>query len=194
MIAFAVNIYRDEALALRLARQIRRHYPEAHLVFVHDRDRLKLRRTGEWTARYLRLALSTDAETIIKIDPDACLWRRFVVPDAAWFGVPTLSGVFLRGGAVGFSRATAETLLASGQLLAESKHIYSRYGAFRWPHELEDDTLISCQDRIVGDVMQSLGIGWSRWEDVHDLGNAMTVAERGNHAISHPHPTIALDD
>ncbi len=205
-IAFVVNVYQhDQALALRLTEQIRSFYPAAPLLIVGDgvtigRElaqqgtpvemlRVKHLPSGLWTARYLALALGqTNADVIIKMDPDTCLWRELEIPDADWFGTPSRDGQFLRGGAVGMKRGVIQSVLQSRLLLKPSTHAYSRFQSFRWPHEKEDPIPISCQDRVVGDVMQTLGIAPSLWPGANILGNPRREAIQGEHALSHPHP------
>lgn len=204
--AFVLHVYHDQALAERLVKQIRIFYPEAPLLIIGDgvevsRElgqqgtvfnglRLKHKPSGAWTARYLRKGLDeTNADVIVKIDPDTCLWRQFTLPDADWFGTPSNSRKFLRGGAVGISRAAAERVLHSGLLMGPSPHCYARFDTFKWPHEECDLAPLSCQDQIMGDVMQALGIGWTNWPDVYILGNPKREAPRGRYALSHPHPT-----
>lgn len=187
-----VNVFADRPLAARLLWQIRRHIPRARICLIHDSDRLKLRPTGEWSQRYLHAALATPgAETILKLDPDACIWRQPAsFPQADWFGTISPSGTFIRGGACGFSRRAATRLVASGLLLRPSRHQYARYSIFKWPHEAEDKRPISCQDRIVGDAMRALGFAPTPWPEVHVLGNAMRSPAPGHFAITHPHPRI----
>lgn len=188
MIAFAVNVYRDEHLADRLIRQLADHYRDASHIIIPDSPRLKDKPTGQWTQRYLEWALATGADVIIKLDPDTCVWRRAVLPDADWFGTISTDGTFVRGGACGFRRETAKRLVESRLLLEEAPFSYARYGEYRWPHEEWSDELISCQDRIVGRAMAKLQIPPAPWPDVLILGNGNIIPEPENFAMTHPHP------
>lgn len=145
---------------------------------------------GEWTQRFLMLARATNSDVIIKLDPDTCLWRKFSLPDAEWFGTLSTNGTWVRGGACGFRRDTADRMIESGLLLSTVAS-YCRYGLYRWPWELEDRTPISNQDRIVGQVMSELGIPATDWPDVNILGNEMRIPERGAFAITHPYFGVA---
>lgn len=202
---FVVNYYHDTELALRLAQGLRYFYPETPILFIGDGVpsdpkldkyvltyegvRLKHIPCGAWTERYLMAALAfSKSEYIIKLDPDTCIWRPFVVPKADWFGTVSNDRQFIRGGACGFSRRAAEWLVRSGLLHRPSEHVYDRYGRFRWPHEEPSNELLSCQDRIVGDAMRQLGIPPFAWSEVNILGNDMQVPEPDSFALTHPHP------
>lgn len=189
MIAFVINVHRDEHLAVRLIDQITTHYPEASLTVIPDEPRLKTTLTGEWTQRYLERGLATNADVVVKIDPDTCIWRRAEIPGTDWFGTIN-DKAFVRGGACGFSRSAAERLVASGLLLEKAPFYYARYSKFRWPHEEESDEIISCQDRIVGRAMSELKIPPSDWPGVFILGNGSGIPEPASFAITHPHPQI----
>lgn len=191
-IVFVVNCWhRDEHLARRLGAQLDQHYSDASSIVLPDVPRLKDKLTGEWTLRYLEWSLSSGADVIIKLDPDACVWRRATIPEADWFGTMSVDGTFVRGGACGFSREAAGKLIASQILLEETPFSYPRYDDYRWPHEERDSTPLSCQDRIVGAAMARLGILPSPWRDVLILGNENRVPDESEircHAITHPHP------
>lgn len=188
-LVFVVNCWhRDEHLVARLCAQLDKHFPDASHMIIPDVPRLKDKLTGEWTHRYLEWALSCGADVIIKLDPDACVWRRPKIPEADWFGTISPSGRFARGGACGFSRTAAEKLVESKFLLQPSPHTYRRYVEYRWPHEEPDDTPISCQDRIVGDGMSIVGIRPTLWTEILILGNENREPEAGSYAITHPHP------
>jgi len=188
-LVFVVNCWqRDEHLVERLGWKINRYYPEASRIVLPDVPRLKDQMTGEWTQRYLEYALATGADVIIKLDPDACVWRRAEIPIDDWFGTISLDGNFIRGGACGFSREAAGKLVASQILFEPTPFSYLRYDEYRWPHEERDSTPLSCQDRIVGAAMARLGIHPRPWADVLILGNDNRVPEAENFAITHPHP------
>lgn len=168
--------------------QLDQHCPDASLIMLPDVPRLKDKLTGEWSQRYLEWALATGAESIVKLDPDSCVWRRMTIPQADWFGTLSKSGTFIRGGGCGFSRPAAQRLVESGLLLNPSPHSYPRYSEFRWPHEENDATPLSCQDPIVGDAMAILGIQPTPWAEVLILGNENREPSVNGHAITHPHP------
>lgn len=187
---FVVNYWHADApLAKRLGKQIEMHYPGADQMYLRDVPRLKHILTGEWTQRYLEYALATGADVILKLDPDTCMWRRPEIPQADWFGTLSNDG-FVRGGACGFSRFAAESLVSSGKLMRPTQHSYPRYGHCKWPHEDYDSAQLSCQDRTVSEIMGNLGIPATPWPDVLILGNDRVIPDRGDYSLTHPHPLI----
>lgn len=187
---FVVNVWKDERLAQRLLSQLSVIYPGVDVIVIPDEPRLKTRLSGEWTQRYLLRALEHElSDVIVKLDPDTCVWRQAPIPDADWFGTISNDGRFARGGACGFRRATAQRIVDSGLLLNDYRHLYDRYGKFRWPHEEPDTGLISAQDRIVAEVAETLDIKPTPWKYVFILGNDNRVPDVAGWAITHPHPT-----
>lgn len=218
-----INVYHDEHLAERLLRQLRLlqdpRRPNVLLIFdglhneqdinlwgttpagnraslvdvVHYGERLKLRPTGEWTQRYLKLALEEFPETdlIVKMDPDTCVNSWVTWPfHLDYAGTLSRSKLFVRGGACSFSWNAATRLVESGLLLGSSPHLYRRYSDFRWPHEEANDERVSCQDQIVGDAMRALGYQPEVWPGINILGNDLKSPAYGSGAITHPHPTL----
>lgn len=181
-IVFVVNVFHDQTLALHLTLQIRHFYPEALLLVLGDGvkvdralgqqasawfelPRLKLHPSGVWTDRYLQIALrESNADVILKFDPDTHLDGRFNIPCADWFGFPKEHFIF--GFATGFSRGVAQDLVASRLLRQPSKRVYLRSDERLYPGE---QTLIPSQDLIVGDAMQALGVPWTRWEEANNF-------------------------
>lgn len=207
MIAFVINVYNDQHLALRLVKQIRKHFDQGAIVVsdgapidpeLNDLalcrrfERVKDRTTGYWTQRYLQLALQTSAKTIIKLDPDTCVWRRFTPPDADWFGTLGDSGDYVRGGAMGLSRETAQKVVRSGLLHDRFPYVYYRYKKHRWPHEKESELPLSNQDHILRRVMGKLGIKPTPWPEVLIYGNCGRVPTPAGEAVTHPHPTLEV--
>ncbi len=198
-------MYDDQHLALRLVKQIRKHFEQGAVVIsdgapvipelddlalCHHFDRVKDQTTGYWTQRYLEIALQTSARTIIKLDPDACVWRRFTPPDADWFGTMGDSGDYVRGGACGFSRTAAEMVVRSGLLHSRFPYVYYRYGKHRWPHERESKDPLSNQDHIMRRVMRKLGIAPTPWPEALVYGNCGRIPVVNDEAVTHPHPTM----
>lgn len=198
-------MYNDQHLALRLVKQIRKHFEQGAIVIAdgvpvqpelndlalcRSFERVKDRTTGYWTQRYLEMGLQTSASTIIKLDPDTCIWKRFTPPDAEWFGTLGDSGDYVRGGAVGFSRAAAERVVASGLLHGRFPYVYRRWSKYRWPHEQESDEVVSNQDHIMRRVMGKLGIKPTSWPEVLIYGNSGQIPVPNGEAVTHPHPTL----
>ncbi len=205
MIAFVINVYDDQHLAIRLANQILHHYQQKPIVIgdgvdiapelsaisqSYSFERVKQLKSGLWTHRYLEIALSTPATHIIKLDPDSCLWRPFTLSDADWFGSLSSQGEFVRGGGFGLRRNVAEKIVDSQFLKHSFPFIYYRYSVHKWPHETFSDKPISNQDNITKLVMRKLGIKPTIWPEVLVHGNDGKIPEPGNYAITHPHPTL----
>ncbi len=205
MIAFVINVWNDQHLALRLVKQIREHFDQPALIIgdgvtiipelneitlARSFNRVKDQRTGYWTQRYLQIALQTSADVIIKLDPDAQIWRKFTPPQADWFGTLSNTKAFVRGGCCGFSRAAAEKVCRSGLLYKTYPYIYQRYGKYKWPHEEFSEEPLSSQDNIMRRVMAILDIQPTEWPEVLILGNDGIVPERGDYAATHPHPLL----
>lgn len=149
MIAFILNINDDQQPALQLVKQVRRFFDQTVIVLgngvpiiqelntiakTHSFDACDNRHDGFWSHRYLTLALQTSASTIIRMDPDFCIKRKFVPPKADWFGSASIEG---------FSRSAAERMIRSGLLLGRST--------------------TSCQKQIMKRVMGKLEVQLLQW-------------------------------
>ncbi len=136
-------------------------YPESRLVVCCDkRDRIKLPQfRGRWTERWMKAALATPCDRIMKVDPDTrCLGRIAEWPEADMFGMVSprhtywdLEGVPY-GCALGFSRDAVQRIVDSGLLLGP-QYQGKPYIALR-----NDKEWISLQDPIVWDVARKLGL------------------------------------
>ena len=150
-ICWFVQTYRDLARLRRTLASLRKHYHESHVLVVSDGDpdvrieqacsrysaALTLRprlfgveRGGEPVQQMLEAFLQTDADALIKIDPDTHVRRRFsVMPsrhDASLYGTVQSSGpdsnriVSLQGGCIIIPRQAA-ILLARSKLLQSER-------------------------------------------------------------------------
>lgn len=126
MIAFILNVNDDQQSALQLVKQVRRFFDQTVIVIgdgvtiikelsditkAHSFDSCSDRCDGFLSYRYLTIALQTSASTIIRMDSDFCIKRKFVPPKADWFGTTNIEG---------FSRSVAERMIKSGLLLGRS--------------------------------------------------------------------------
>lgn len=221
-LCFVFGIYTEWHLARRLAAQIRTFYKGAPIIALADGtndpdfamscdslginflcgDRLKLPQFGgEWSQRLFLEFLKTDSSTLIKLDPDTCLWRQFsYIPNADWFGSlgSSYKYPYPRGGCVGFRRAAVEKIVASELLLAEvykcESFSYDRYGYWRWLHENHLGEAIALQDWILADVGQKLGLRVADWDEVNIQFRQIPDNPDLKWAATHPHPTINNDD
>lgn len=170
-LTFAITSYEDSDLAVKSIAALRKLYPTATIVFLSDLppNRLKLPQfCGAWTERWMKAALGTDAEIIVKIDPDT---RAFVAatefPGADIFGQIAKNGIYysvkgvIHGAAIGFQRSAVEKIVQSG-LLLDKKYTVQPYVTNRDLRET-----ISLQDPIVHDVAVRLGLTMAAWDGLH---------------------------
>ena len=149
MTLFVMHVHSDDDSCVeRNVAQLRLLYPTDKLVLIYDGvsarghdcteiagDRLKVAgELGRWTERYLKLFLDTDCSYLIKVDPDTNILRP-----ARNFPDPASSTIFCRmgidrvphGGALGFTRPMAETLISSGWLTDEVLLRYHKHHAYQ---------------------------------------------------------------
>ena len=138
----------DDSYVERNIAQLRLLYPTDKLVLIYDGvpprghdcteiagDRLKVAgELGRWTERYLKIFLDTECSHLIKVDPDTNILRPAAnLPD------PTKPTIFCRmgldrvphGGALGFNRPMAETLMSSGWLTNGALLRYHHHHAYQ---------------------------------------------------------------
>lgn len=174
-LAFAITTYKDQALAEVVVGNLKKFYPLASvLVFDDAKERLKLPQfAGRWTERYLKAFLETDADVLVKIDPDVVVVRkarRF--PTVEIFGQKA-TGHQVLGGVIGYSRAGARKIVDSGLLLDPkytdvTQFSYARFsGKHLLDGEEEDLTPVSLQDAIMADVIQNLGLEVGNWLEAY---------------------------
>jgi len=206
-IAFVLNVYRDQALAVRLANQVLELFGQKAIVIgdgvpidpglakvSHSwaAPRLKHQFSLAWTKRYLQVGFESGADHVIKLDPDSFIHRRFTPPDADWYGTLGLSNDYVRGGACGFRRNIIPKVLNYTNLDGFAPYSYRRWSKHRWPHEEYSDEVISNQDHNLKLAMLDLGIVPTTWPDVLIYGNENVVpsGDLSRFAITHPHPTL----
>lgn len=215
-LTFSFGIYQEWHLATRLIHQIKKHHPEATAIAIGDGThnphfasvcqqlgaiyksdrRLKLPQYGGlWSLRLFELFLdTTDADILIKLDPDAQLWRKFAFyPDSDWFGTisPVYRHPFARGGCVGFKRHAVERIVRSEILLnpifTKPRYSYDRYGKHKHSHECQQIELISLQDWILADVSYYLGLSLENWSEVNIQFRGTPQNRDLRYAATHPH-------
>lgn len=89
MTCFALNFYDEpEDLVQKCAASVKEFFPDSCLVFCDDRiERLKTKDfSGHWTERWMRKALETTANVIVKIDPDTRCFGCAPFPASDMFG------------------------------------------------------------------------------------------------------------
>lgn len=215
-LAFGFGIYQEWHLATRLVHQLKKHHPTASAIAIADgtdnsrfrslcqkvdvtyiKDRrLKLPQYGgSWTLRLFEAFLTlSDADILIKLDPDTMLWRGFsFYPDSDWFGTisPAYRHPFARGGCVGFKRHAVERIVNSEILLnpvfTKPRYSYDRYGKHKHSHECHSTERLSLQDWILADVGYYLDLSLEPWSEV-DI-QFRDTPDNGDlrYAATHPH-------
>lgn len=185
---------RDAALAQKSADAVRALYPDASVIVIEDNPRLKLAQFGgQWTERWMQAALATDANIIVKLDPDTRALRTVThFPMALVFGQmasvgtyhPNSEGMIL-GGAIGFKRFLVEKIVDSG-FLRDAKYTKEPYvreeRRFGDPKEM-----VAMQDPIVHDITQRFGLSEGVWDGL-DLMMSWDEARpfRQNATFAHP--------
>lgn len=83
-IAFVINIYQEPAETVSaLQASLTQFYPDVPIVIVPDgrHGRLKTpEHAGRWISRYLDWGMASNPDWLVKIDPDAVVKRRIIVP------------------------------------------------------------------------------------------------------------------
>jgi hypothetical protein len=194
--AFYLTVYDDHELAERLIKDLSIFYPESPILVCVDGNptyefsrfcdksgceymegqRLKLAEFGgEWLVRMLQFYLmATDAECLIKLDPDSKINRRFgFIPLADLFGQIQHNGVrsYVQGGAIGCRRAAAETIIKSGFLLDAQYQQYAysyrrKRSPYLQPGEAANDERLIAADVVLSDVAQRLQMVLAPWSEV----------------------------
>lgn len=205
---FLFHVCNDEPLAIRLIREIRSLYPSNPILAIADghtndqpfRDEVASQRVelvegewlkapetgGAWVERMLREFLTrSEAEVLIKLDPDSRLHRRFKsMPRGDWFGSINHSYFrpLVRGGCLGLSRRACELILASEIL---SDPIYQGL-TFRY---LSEGIWLAFTDGIIADACFKLGLTPSAWEEVL-ISNREEDLRGSSWAVTHPHKQV----
>jgi hypothetical protein len=219
---FYFNVYKDEIYSVRLAFQLAENFPSSNLYAIADGpchlpslyqakffnpkltliegERLKHKPSGgcEFTQRNLEEVVArSQAETIVKLDPDSYIWRSCEIPSDDWFGhvhsthIPFLGSRFdfIAGGAMGFSRGAIERMVESRFLLDKKydheKGFYNRYKQYKkFGDPVGETDLIRREDWVIGDVCRRLKIKATSWDGVYCVQDEEQV--EGGFSISHP--------
>jgi hypothetical protein len=192
-LAIALTTYNEpKHEVVLLVKQLKKLYPAATLLQFDDKaSRLKLPKFGgQWTLRFLTAFLATDCDVLVKIDPDTEARRAVTTfPDADLFGNCVVGQVL--GGAMGFSRAGAQKIVDSG-VLSDAKYkapafTYQRYmGKNLKPGEPYNSAAISCQDKIMADVITRLNLKTAQWDEVLVFAEWWAKPNSGDYAFVHP--------
>lgn len=200
MFGFIMNVYKDEQFATSLIRQLRSLYPRATIVIQTDGvdpeglqlycqrydafyivgERLKSGRKngGAWVHRWMQTLFNlSDAPWLIKIDPDAWMWRKLIgfPPDADVVGTPNLTPygmLFIRGGfqiwkSSAISQILQSDILFDPQYTQFGLYTYRRYKDFLLDGEEESLEVIALTDHILGHVCARLRLRQAMWSEVN---------------------------
>jgi hypothetical protein len=191
-ITFAITSYQDAALATKTAAALKALYPNATIVRASDLPphRLKLPQfSGQWTERWMKGALATPADIIVKIDPDTRAYNAVATfPTTDIFGQIAKNGVYynlkgvIHGAAIGFKRSAVEKIVESG-LLTSVKYTVKPYVTSR-----DSTETISLQDPIVHDIALQLGLTMGAWPglSIRTRWDDATTVDKSKVTFAHP--------
>ena len=137
-------------------------YPH-RILTVRGKERLKIKGNGGLLCHtILEIFLKfTDDLYLIKIDPDTGINHAPTVPTEFDVAANYSDEGYLLGGAIAFSRSAIQKIVESSLLLDK------KYKAPRWCYRWRDREWIPCEDAILYDVIQRLGLNLLDWEDVY---------------------------
>jgi hypothetical protein len=97
---------------------------------------------------------------LIKIDPDTGINHPPTFPAEFDVACNYIRGS-LRGGAIAFTRQAVQIIVTSRFLLNE------KYKLLRWCYRWRNTEWIPCEDAILYDVIQRLGLTLVHWDEVY---------------------------
>jgi hypothetical protein len=222
---FYFSIFQDEIYAVRLVWQLARYFPLSKVIAISDGpcdshsmyvasnfnpnliilqgERLKHAGKGmEFTQRNLSWVLGySQAEIIVKLDPDTYINRPCRFPNVDWFGDVKQTGFpflglnfeFIAGGCMGFRRHIIEMLIESEYLISEqlnkAEGFYDRYVQYKKFGDPNCTDLIHREDYAFGWCMKKLGVMPYQFDNCYCVQDE-EQRERKEVAIAHPVRTI----
>ncbi len=164
---------RDAALVNKSQAALESLYPEARVIVIADNPRIKLPGfQGQWTERWMKAALATDADIIVKIDPDTRAMRVATFPTEDVFGQMAPTGAYypnsngiISGGAIGFQQAAVQKIVDSG-FLRDTKYDVKPYATEERRFGTPRETIL-LQDFITHDVAERLNLTKGDWPGLH---------------------------
>jgi len=192
-ITFAITSYQEPAeLVAKSVAALKTLYPDASVVQLSDLapNRLKLPQfAGTWTLRWMQAALATNADVIVKIDPDTRAYKAVTTfPTADIFGQIAKNGVYynlkgvIHGAAIGFQRSAVQKIANSGLLLDK------KYTALPYVFSRDEKEAISLQDPIVHDVSIRLGLTTGSWEGLQIQTRWEQIKKVDTSKVTFAHP------
>lgn len=133
------------------------------ILTIRGKERLKVKgKGGALCHQVLNSFFFTNLQPyLIKIDPDTGINHAPTVPTEFDVASNYSSQGYLLGGAIAFSRSAIQAIVESSLLLDE------KYKSLRWCYRWRDREWIPCEDAILYDVIQRLGLNLVDWEDVY---------------------------
>jgi hypothetical protein len=204
---FVTHLYKDDQAFGQLIKSLRSFYPHSQILAIGDGvpvprisgidafegERLKHLAGTHWTQRWMQMAIDAGVDRVIKFDADARMWRPFqAFPMGDIAGTITYQNrqglPIVRGGCVYYPIETIQQILDSGFLEDEtykhSRYRYYRYRDFAFPWEERSETLIHCEDSVLGHVAKRLQLKLVDWDEVRIEWRDPIPA--GDYAVTHP--------
>lgn len=150
-----------------------------HNVWYIEHQRLFYQFTGnQWIKRmFCFFEASSHADYLIKIDPDCYILKRFeFLPYLDIAGTPfKLSDkiAFIHGGCALYSRRACQAILSTDLIDAEEyrTNMAFAYRRFLAPYKQRNEEAeierFFCEDRVIGDVANKLGLKMGQWDEVY---------------------------
>ncbi len=190
---FAITTYQEPAeLVAKSVAALKASYPDASIVQLSDLppNRLKLPQfAGAWTLRWMEASLKTNADVIVKVDPDTRAYKAVTeFPKTDIFGQVAKNGVYynlkgvIHGAAIGFQRSAVQKIVDSG-LLFDKKYTASPYLYTR-----DEKEAISLQDPIVHDVAIRLGLTMGSWDGLQIQTRWEQIEKVDTSKVTFAHP------
>jgi len=179
-----LGVYRDWAKAIHTVNRLLEHTNEQILIrsdgdydnklasqllqrnrvlVVRGKKRLKVVGSGGlYTHHWLSLFLQFSRDSyLIKIDPDTGVNHAPSLPSVSFDVACNYFDDALRGGAIAFTRRAVQKIFGL-QVLFDHK-----YKPLRWCYRWRKTQWIPCEDAILYDVIQRLGLKLVHWDDVY---------------------------
>jgi hypothetical protein len=185
-VTFAMTTFHEGVLVDKSVKALREFHPKSTIVVLHDEEtNLKVPELrGTWTANWMLTALATDADIIVKVDPDTRAYNTVskwpesdvfgeIAPNWVYAGLGATNVVF--GACIGFKRSAVKKILDSGYLLDKQYEKFAHKG-------------VSIQDPIVTDVINRLGLSIGHWSGLHMRTRFKEIGTFDKKQVAFAHP------
>lgn len=209
-IAFSLRTYYNTGLTRQCLKSLRKSFPKARVMVISDGDNSTPSDFKEFNVefhcgnhlyyagaggrliqRMLELFLRGDEETLVKIDPDTKVWRRFYwIPEGyGMWGTLQNDGYInsIQGGCTLISNGAANMIENSGLLLMDALKDYNTtYALSPFIKQYCDSGKLG-EDWIIGYVNAILGIPMYGFTEVKSLWDKPPLNVDLEFAVTHPH-------